>query len=92
LSAIPGLELVEPDDGQTCCGSAGTYNLDQPEIAAALGRRKATALMRTNADLIASGNIGCQTQIRHHLDLQRSPLPVRHPMQILRDAYRSESS
>lgn len=87
LETIPGVTLVEPADSQLCCGSAGTYNIDQPEIAARLGEQKARALMATGADLIASGNIGCQTQIRHHLQRLGSPIAIRHPVQILRDAY-----
>jgi glycolate oxidase iron-sulfur subunit len=77
------LEVAQPD---MCCGSAGTYNLDQPELAAALGRQKAEALIATGTDLVASGNIGCLTQLRMHLAKLGSPLPVRHTMQILRDA------
>lgn len=91
LAQIPGLELIEPADGHICCGSAGTYNIDQPAMAARLGRQKAEAMLATGADQVASGNIGCQTQIRHHLARLNAALPVRHPMQILRDAYAPET-
>jgi glycolate oxidase iron-sulfur subunit len=67
LRRIPNVTLVEVPDAGTCCGSAGTYNVDQPEIARQLGERKATALLTTGATLIASGNIGCLTQIRSAL-------------------------
>ena len=87
LRSIPGVELVELASPHLCCGSAGTYNLDQPEIAASLGQKKARAVLATNADLVVSGNIGCLTQLRAHLEKLQAPLPVRHTMQVLRDAY-----
>jgi glycolate oxidase iron-sulfur subunit len=87
LRAIPGSELVELTDAHLCCGSAGTYNLDQPEIAASLGQKKARAVLATHAQLVASGNIGCLRQLSLHLAKLGSPLPVRHTMQVLRDAY-----
>jgi glycolate oxidase iron-sulfur subunit len=88
LQAIPGVELCELADAHLCCGSAGTYNLDQPEIAASLGAQKAKAVLATGAEIVASGNIGCLTQLRAHLAKLGSPLKVRHTMQVLRDAYR----
>jgi glycolate oxidase iron-sulfur subunit len=86
LRAIPGVELVEVADAHLCCGSAGTYNLDQPEIAAALGAGKARAILATGADVAVSGNIGCLVQVRMHLGRLGSAMPVRHTMQLLRDA------
>jgi len=88
LRAIPGAQVLELPDAHLCCGSAGTYNLDQPEIAASLGEKKARAVLATGAEVVASGNIGCLTQLRLHLARLGSPLPVRHTMQILRDSYR----
>jgi len=87
LRGIPGVELCELADAQICCGSAGTYNLDQPEIAASLGEKKAIAVIATGAAVVASGNIGCLTQLRAHLGKLGSPVQVRHTMQVLRDAY-----
>jgi len=87
LRAIPGVELCELADPQICCGSAGTYNLDQPGIAASLGGKKAAAVIAAGAAVVASGNIGCLTQLRAHLAKLGSPIQVRHTMQILRDAY-----
>lgn len=84
---IPGLELVEIEGADQCCGSAGTYNLDQPDIAAALGRRKAEAVVASGADWVASGNIGCLTQLQHHLKSLGADIPARHTLQVLRDAY-----
>jgi glycolate oxidase iron-sulfur subunit len=87
LRTIPGLEIRELADAHLCCGSAGTYNLDQPEIAASLGEKKARAVLTMSPDVLVSGNIGCLTQMRAHLAKLGSPLPVRHTMQVLRDAY-----
>ncbi len=89
LRAIPGAELCELADAHLCCGSAGTYNLDQPETANSLGAQKAQAVLATGADVVASGNIGCLTQLRAHLEKIGSPVRVRHTMQVLRDAYRA---
>ncbi len=87
LQRVPGLQLVPLADNSICCGSAGTYNLDQPEIAWQLGAEKATRIVAADPDLVASGNIGCIMQLRRHLAAKHSNLPVRHTMQILRDAY-----
>jgi glycolate oxidase iron-sulfur subunit len=87
LRAIPGVKLLELSDAHLCCGSAGTYNLDQPEIAASLGEQKARAVLATGAEVVASGNIGCLTQLRVHLARLKSPVQVRHTMQVLRDSY-----
>lgn len=86
LKAIPGLEWVELADAHLCCGSAGTYNLDQPEIAGSLGEQKARAVMSTGVEIVASGNIGCLTQLRFHLAKLGSPIIVRHTMQVLQAA------
>jgi glycolate oxidase iron-sulfur subunit len=83
LAQVPELELVEPREWEICCGSAGIYNLLQPEAAADLGRRKAENLLATKAQAIAAGNPGCTLQIRAHLRALGRPLPVYHPMQIL---------
>jgi glycolate oxidase iron-sulfur subunit len=83
LRAIPGLELVEPEGWEICCGSAGLYNVFQPEAADALGRRKAEALLATGAEAIVAGNPGCALQIRAHLATMGGPLPVYHPVEVL---------
>jgi glycolate oxidase iron-sulfur subunit len=90
LRAIPGVEVCELPDAHLCCGSAGTYNLDQPETAASLGAQKAKAVIGTGANVVASGNIGCLTQLKSHLAKQNSPVKVRHTMQVLRDAYQAK--
>lgn len=92
LASIPGAEVVEIAQGHLCCGSAGTYNIDQPEIAASLGQQKAECIRATSADLVATGNIGCLTQIGNHLNSDSNQsIGVRHTMQILRDAYADKS-
>ncbi len=87
LGLVPGLELVEPAEWELCCGSAGTYNLEQPGTASTLGRRKAENLIATGAELIATGNIGCLTQIESHLRLLGRPVPIVHTVEVLARAY-----
>lgn len=88
LKKIPGVQLREPLDAALCCGSAGIYNFLQPEVGGKLGRQKVQNLLNTKAALIASANVGCTVQIRHHLGLQASTVPVYHPMQLLDYAIR----
>ena len=87
LKSIPGVEVIELRDAHLCCGSAGSYNIDQPEIAASLGAKKAEAVRETGARLVVSGNIGCLTQLKAHLD---SGIRVRHTIEVLSMAYRGE--
>lgn len=87
LKMIPGVEVCEIADAHLCCGSAGTYNIDQPEIAASLGQQKAQNVLATKPDVVATGNIGCSTQLATHLAKLGSAVPVKHTMQVLRDAY-----
>lgn len=93
LSSIGNLELVEIPNGDMCCGSAGTYNIEQPETAAELGNQKSRAVISTKPDVVATGNIGCMTQIEAHLVqvVFGKRIPVLHTMQILDRAYRGES-
>ncbi|CAK6698050.1 (Fe-S)-binding protein [Synechococcus sp. CBW1107] len=80
LRAIPHLQLREATEAGVCCGSAGIYNLVQPEEAAALGEIKAADLSGTGAALVASANIGCTMQLRRHLG---DGPPVAHPVELL---------
>jgi len=84
LKAIDGVRLVEPAEWELCCGSAGTYNVERPDVAARLGDRKATNLLATGAEVVVSANIGCMTQLRTHLG---DRLEVVHTMQFLDRAY-----
>lgn len=87
LEKIPNVSLVPIPEGELCCGSAGTYNLEQPETAHKLGVRKARNIVETGAEAVASGNIGCMVQIKTHLSALRQPLPVWHTIQLLDQAY-----
>jgi glycolate oxidase iron-sulfur subunit len=87
LSAIPNLTLLEVPDGGLCCGSAGTYNLEQPEIAAELGRRKANHILQIGSEAVVMGNIGCMVQIRTHLQALGKLLPIFHTFELLDMAY-----
>ena len=89
LAKIPGASIVDVPNAHLCCGSAGTYNIDQPEIASSLGQQKAEAILSLEPDMIATGNIGCLTQIKSHLAKQGRSIPIRHTVQILRDAWRT---
>ena len=80
LRAIPGIQLREAIEAGVCCGSAGIYNLVQPDEAAELGRIKADDLSSTGAGVVASANIGCTLQLRRHLGDRAEVL---HPMQLL---------
>ncbi|MEA2372547.1 MAG: glycolate oxidase iron-sulfur subunit [Solirubrobacteraceae bacterium] len=80
LRTIPGLELIEPAEWEICCGSAGVYNLLEPDAAVALGRRKAANLEATGAQAIAAANPGCAIQIAQYLD---HDLPIVHPIELL---------
>jgi glycolate oxidase iron-sulfur subunit len=83
LRTIPGLEIVEPAEWEICCGSAGVYNVLQPDAGAELGRRKAANLLATGADAVAAGNPGCALQIGAFTEEAGRPLPVYHPAELL---------
>jgi len=83
LRAIPELELLEPEEAEICCGSAGIYNLLKPEAAGELGRRKEGHLRATGAEAIAAANPGCSLQIAACAPEGEAPLPVYHPMELL---------
>jgi glycolate oxidase iron-sulfur subunit len=84
LGAVEGLTLLDIADAELCCGSAGTYNIEHPDIARELGQRKAKAIIATGAKAVATGNIGCLTQLQTHLP----QVPIYHTMQLLDRAYR----
>jgi glycolate oxidase iron-sulfur subunit len=84
LETIPGLELLEvAAESELCCGSAGIYNLVQPQAAAELGARKARHLIDTGAQAIAAGNPGCAAQLDMHLRELGHELPIYHPVELL---------
>jgi glycolate oxidase iron-sulfur subunit len=83
LRAIPGLNLVEVADAGTCCGSAGVYNLLQPEAASELGARKAESVLATGAPLLISANPGCSLQIASALAARGQDIAVAHTAEVL---------
>jgi len=87
LRAIPGLELVELENATHCCGSAGVYNITQPEQAGKLQAEKAACIQKTGAETVATANPGCHLQIQNAMD---EGVSVRHPVSLLAAAYRAE--
>jgi glycolate oxidase iron-sulfur subunit len=83
LARIPGLEAVEPEEQDLCCGSAGIYNIVQPEAARELGDRKAQAVIATGAQAYASANPGCLVQVSQALRRAKKPLPALHPIELV---------
>jgi glycolate oxidase iron-sulfur subunit len=83
LQAIPGLELLEIPDGEQCCGSAGIYNLTEPEAADEIGARKVTNLLSTRPELLVTGNPGCALQLCKILRARGIELPAAHPIELL---------
>ena len=90
LRAIPGLELLETPEQELCCGSAGIYNLLQPEAARTLGERKAANVLSLEPELLASGNPGCLLQLSAAFRRAGRPLPALHPVELLDASIRGE--
>jgi glycolate oxidase iron-sulfur subunit len=88
LRHIPNLILLPLPESDLCCGSAGMYNVEQPETAHRLGQRKANHILNAGAQAVITGNIGCIVQIRAHLEQLGQPLPVWHTLEVLDRAYR----
>jgi glycolate oxidase iron-sulfur subunit len=78
LLRAAGFQVLDVPEKHFCCGSAGTYNLLEPDMAAALGRRKADHIVSTDPDIIATGNIGCMTQLRRYCQI-----PIVHTVELL---------
>ncbi len=88
LRAIPGLHLVELPEATWCCGSAGIYNLTQPEMAGQLLQRKVDHIVSTRAEVVATGNPGCLLQLINGCRERGLELRVAHPITLLAEAYR----
>ena len=88
LRRIPGLTLVELAESDLCCGSAGVYNVLEPEMAGELGRLKAERIRDTGAAVVAAGNPGCLMQIAQHCRAQGVAVEVVHPVELLGRALR----
>lgn len=87
LSQIPGVQLVEMNESSLCCGSAGIYNVTQPEMARRLGERKVENVIATNAQTVTTANPGCALQMTAHLREHNSPIRVKHVIELLDEAY-----
>jgi len=83
LRSIPGIELVPLAEPDMCCGSAGIYNLVEPEPARELGDRKARLIDDVQPDVVATANPGCTLQIAAAARRRGSPLVIRHPIELL---------
>jgi len=88
LRAIPGVKLVELPEANWCCGSAGIYNLTQPEMAGQLLERKMKHIRSTRCEVVATGNPGCLLQLVTGAKQEGLPLRVAHPVSLLAEAYR----
>ncbi len=87
LKNIPAIEWIDLQEADVCCGSAGTYNLTEPELAGRLAARKARNVVATGADVLVTGNPGCILQIRAALREQGSTIRVVHTADFLAEAY-----
>jgi glycolate oxidase iron-sulfur subunit len=92
LKAILGLQLIELPEANWCCGSAGIYNLTQPEMANQLLERKIAHIKSTGATTVATANPGCLLQIINGAAQAGLKLRVAHPITLLAEAYRAENS
>ena len=90
LQLIPNLKLVELPEATWCCGSAGIYNIIQPEMADALIERKLKHIASTGATVVASGNPGCLLQLLNGARKRGMNLRVVHPVSLLAEAYRAQ--
>ncbi|HVN69551.1 MAG TPA: (Fe-S)-binding protein [Candidatus Binatia bacterium] len=87
LARIPGLRLVEMEESAVCCGSAGIYNLTEPEMSSRLLRRKTGAIVRSGATIVATANPGCAIQVSAGLREANYPAQVRHVVELLDEAF-----
>jgi glycolate oxidase iron-sulfur subunit len=90
LASIPGVELLPIAEADICCGSAGIYNLVEPETAAQLGDRKARLIEATNPDVVATANPGCMLQLRAAATRLGRRWPILHPVELLDASIRGQ--
>jgi glycolate oxidase iron-sulfur subunit len=90
LKQIPGMEVKEITEAEICCGSAGIYNMVEPEPAAELGERKAGNILKTGAWMIVTSNPGCMLQIQASLKKMGHDMPMAHPMEVVDASIRGE--
>jgi glycolate dehydrogenase iron-sulfur subunit len=89
LAAIPGLQVVPLEEADWCCGSAGTYNVTQPDLARSILERKVANIVRSGADTVVTANPGCLMQIQSGLRQAGSNVRVVHLLDLLDEAYRA---
>lgn len=92
LRLIPGLELVEMAEADTCCGSAGIYNVTQYDLSMQLLERKLDHLVATRAEMVVAGNPGCLIQLAHGIRRRRLPVEAIHLVDLLDRAYRAKTA
>jgi glycolate oxidase iron-sulfur subunit len=93
LAAIPGIELREMDESSLCCGSAGIYNVTQPEMAQRLQRRKVERILEVAPQIVATANPGCALQMRNGLDRAGAPqIAVKHVVELLDESLRATTA
>lgn len=88
LQAIPELEVIDVPDGAECCGGAGIYALTHADLGSAIGHDKASAILQTHCEIVATANPGCTMQIGAELRRAGSKLEVVHPVELLAESYR----
>ncbi|MDA0747183.1 MAG: (Fe-S)-binding protein [bacterium] len=92
LQSIPNLELIELTESDWCCGSAGVYNITQPDMSMQLLDRKMSHIKNTHAPVVTTGNPGCIVQLVHGAQRCNVPITVKHPVSLLAEAYRAEET
>ena len=88
LKSIPGVEYVEMEGADVCCGAAGSFCVTHPELSEGVGGNKAESILKTNADVVVSGCPSCLTQLKAMLAAKGSTIKVMHPMELLAESYR----
>jgi glycolate oxidase iron-sulfur subunit len=88
LKAIPGVEYVEMQGADVCCGAAGSFCVTHPELSEGVGGNKADSILATKADVVVSGCPSCLTQLKAMLAAKGSKIKVMHPMELLAESYR----
>ena len=87
LAAIPGIRLVEMAESSLCCGSAGIYNVTQPEMAGRLGARKAARIAEVMPDVVVTANPGCALQLANSLAKDGQDVAIKHLVDLIDASY-----
>ena len=91
LKAIPGVEYVEMQGADVCCGAAGSFCVTHPALSEAVGSNKADSILETKADVVVSGCPSCLTQLKAMLAAKGSKIKVMHPMELLAESYKIDT-